>query len=203
MKTDQIIICVVALLFGMLLANMLKNIWECKVVEGNVDVVKKNAKVILKHLSDTHSEEEIENKFILLYSKYYGQKITREEIPQAILDLQKLHPELTEIHHTVAHEMINEQTDGTIIEGWFHETQLGTMIAVGIIMTVSVLAIPATGGVSLAVGTSASGVIIATDALNTPLGSFCTKAQLIQQDRFDSGDCSNPPPCWNERPDCI
>ena len=34
MKTDQIICCVVALLLGMLLANMLKNVCGCKVVEG-------------------------------------------------------------------------------------------------------------------------------------------------------------------------
>ena len=34
MKTDQIIMCVVALLLGMLLANMLKNVCGCKIVEG-------------------------------------------------------------------------------------------------------------------------------------------------------------------------
>jgi hypothetical protein len=34
MKTDQIVMCVVALLLGMLLANMLKNVCGCKVVEG-------------------------------------------------------------------------------------------------------------------------------------------------------------------------
>jgi len=34
MKTDQIIMCVVALLLGMLLANMLKNVCGCKVIEG-------------------------------------------------------------------------------------------------------------------------------------------------------------------------
>jgi hypothetical protein len=34
MKTDQIICCVVALLLGMLLSNMLKNVCGCKVVEG-------------------------------------------------------------------------------------------------------------------------------------------------------------------------
>jgi len=34
MKTDQIICCVVALILGMLLANMLKNVCGCKVVEG-------------------------------------------------------------------------------------------------------------------------------------------------------------------------
>ena len=35
MKTDQIVMCVVALLLGMLLANMLKNVCGCKVVEGH------------------------------------------------------------------------------------------------------------------------------------------------------------------------
>ena len=36
MKTDQIMCCIVALLLGMLLANMLKNVCGCKnVVEGN------------------------------------------------------------------------------------------------------------------------------------------------------------------------
>ena len=34
MKTDQIICCVVALLLGMLLANMLKSVCGCKVMEG-------------------------------------------------------------------------------------------------------------------------------------------------------------------------
>jgi len=34
MKTDQIVMCVVALLLGMLLANMLQNVCGCKVVEG-------------------------------------------------------------------------------------------------------------------------------------------------------------------------
>jgi hypothetical protein len=34
MKTDQIVMCVVALLLGMLLANMLKSVCGCKVVEG-------------------------------------------------------------------------------------------------------------------------------------------------------------------------
>jgi hypothetical protein len=34
MKTDQIVMCVVALLLGMLLANMLKNVCGCKIVEG-------------------------------------------------------------------------------------------------------------------------------------------------------------------------
>jgi hypothetical protein len=34
MKTDQIIMCVVALLLGMLLANMLTNVCGCKIVEG-------------------------------------------------------------------------------------------------------------------------------------------------------------------------
>jgi len=38
MKTDQIICCVVALILGMLLANMLKNVCGCKVVEGHVPV---------------------------------------------------------------------------------------------------------------------------------------------------------------------
>ena len=39
MKTDHILMCVVALILGMLLANMFKNVCGCKVVEGkgNVD----------------------------------------------------------------------------------------------------------------------------------------------------------------------
>ena len=36
MKTEQILMCVVALILGMLLANMLKNVCGCKVVEGNI-----------------------------------------------------------------------------------------------------------------------------------------------------------------------
>ena len=35
MKTETIVMCVVALLLGMLLANMLKNVCGCKVVEGS------------------------------------------------------------------------------------------------------------------------------------------------------------------------
>jgi len=35
MKTEQIVMCVVFLLLGMLLANMLKSVCGCKVVEGN------------------------------------------------------------------------------------------------------------------------------------------------------------------------
>ena len=34
MNTETIVYCVVALLLGMLLANMLKNVCGCKVVEG-------------------------------------------------------------------------------------------------------------------------------------------------------------------------
>ena len=34
MKTEQILMCVVALVLGMLLANMLKSVSGCKVVEG-------------------------------------------------------------------------------------------------------------------------------------------------------------------------
>ena len=34
MKTENIVMCVVALLIGMLLANMLKNVCGCKTVEG-------------------------------------------------------------------------------------------------------------------------------------------------------------------------
>ena len=34
MNTEQIIMCVVALILGMLLANMLKSVCGCKVVEG-------------------------------------------------------------------------------------------------------------------------------------------------------------------------
>lgn len=36
MKTEQILMCVVALILGMLLANMLKSVCGCKVVEGQV-----------------------------------------------------------------------------------------------------------------------------------------------------------------------
>ena len=34
MNTEQILMCVVALILGMLLANMLKSVCGCKVVEG-------------------------------------------------------------------------------------------------------------------------------------------------------------------------
>jgi len=44
MKTDQIVMCVVALLLGMLLANMLKNVCGCQVVEGSGDKCVKNLK---------------------------------------------------------------------------------------------------------------------------------------------------------------
>ena len=36
MKTETIVMCVVALLLGMLLANMLKNVCGCKTVEGQI-----------------------------------------------------------------------------------------------------------------------------------------------------------------------
>ena len=42
MKTETIVMCVVALLLGMLLANMLKNVCGCKVVEGNLTMPKVN-----------------------------------------------------------------------------------------------------------------------------------------------------------------
>ena len=35
MNTEQILMCVVALILGVLLANMLKSVCGCKVVEGN------------------------------------------------------------------------------------------------------------------------------------------------------------------------
>lgn len=40
MNTEQILMCVVALVLGMLLANMLKNVCGCKVVEGQQAGVK-------------------------------------------------------------------------------------------------------------------------------------------------------------------
>jgi len=36
MKTEQIVMCVVFLLLGMLLSNMLKSVCGCKVVEGTM-----------------------------------------------------------------------------------------------------------------------------------------------------------------------
>ena len=44
MKTETIGMCVVALLLGMLLANMLKDVCGCNVVEGNKDHKKKHHK---------------------------------------------------------------------------------------------------------------------------------------------------------------
>jgi len=38
MGTDQIMYCIVALILGMLLANMLKNVCGCKVVEGKTAI---------------------------------------------------------------------------------------------------------------------------------------------------------------------
>ena len=35
MNTEQILMCVVALILGMLLANMLKDVYGCKLVEGS------------------------------------------------------------------------------------------------------------------------------------------------------------------------
>ena len=49
MNTEQILMCVVALILGMLLANMLKSVCGCKVVEGQnftpTDCVGKNCDV--------------------------------------------------------------------------------------------------------------------------------------------------------------
>ena len=68
MGTDQIMYCIVALILGMLLANMLKNVCGCKnVVEGTIPflavtngVLKKNVLLLqtasyIGHLSTTHS----------------------------------------------------------------------------------------------------------------------------------------------------
>jgi hypothetical protein len=41
MNTEQILMCVVALILGMLLANMLKSVCGCKVVEGQEDCLNK------------------------------------------------------------------------------------------------------------------------------------------------------------------
>ena len=40
MNTEQILMCVVALILGMLLANMLKSVCGCKVVEGQNGFIK-------------------------------------------------------------------------------------------------------------------------------------------------------------------
>ena len=37
MNTEQILMCVVALILGMLLANMLKDVYGCKLVESNTN----------------------------------------------------------------------------------------------------------------------------------------------------------------------
>lgn len=52
MKTETIGMCVVALLLGMLLANMLKDVCGCNVVEGN-----KNNKCVLAAWSDLTQEQ--------------------------------------------------------------------------------------------------------------------------------------------------
>ena len=38
MNTESIVMCVVALILGMLMANMLKNVCGCKVVEGQISI---------------------------------------------------------------------------------------------------------------------------------------------------------------------
>tara|TARA_B100000575_G_C22570892_1_gene361423 strand:- start:69 stop:353 length:285 start_codon:yes stop_codon:yes gene_type:complete len=45
MKTEQILMCVVALVLGMLLANMLKSVCGCKVVEGQPACSPEDSKV--------------------------------------------------------------------------------------------------------------------------------------------------------------
>jgi hypothetical protein len=61
MKTETIVMCVVALLLGMLLANMLKNVCGCKTVEGQgdgncpyecIDKITQNTNYIAKNSAD-------------------------------------------------------------------------------------------------------------------------------------------------------
>jgi hypothetical protein len=47
MKTDHILMCVVALILGMLLANMFKNVCGCRTVEGSSDPYAKSEKYAL------------------------------------------------------------------------------------------------------------------------------------------------------------
>jgi len=53
MKTDQIIMCVVALLLGMLLANMLKNVCGCEIVEGQLGTTSVNSADMLTNAKDS------------------------------------------------------------------------------------------------------------------------------------------------------
>jgi hypothetical protein len=39
MNTEQIVMCIIALLLGMLIGNMLKNVCGCKVVEGGTALI--------------------------------------------------------------------------------------------------------------------------------------------------------------------
>ena len=61
MNTENIVMCVVALLLGMLLANMLKNVCGCKVVEGQsavqAAVEAAVGKAAVKNLQNTSSLE--------------------------------------------------------------------------------------------------------------------------------------------------
>ena len=53
MKTDQTIMCVVALLVGMLLANMLKNVCGCEIVEGQLGTNSVNSADMLTNAKDS------------------------------------------------------------------------------------------------------------------------------------------------------
>lgn len=61
MKTEQILMCIVALIIGMLLANMLKNICGCKkVVEGQASAVADLAKDHARDLAEAGGDEACE-----------------------------------------------------------------------------------------------------------------------------------------------
>lgn len=80
MKTDTIVMCVVALLLGMLLANMLKDVCGCKVVEGqspqsrHMEILEEIGSMWLEHLDSRGSDgpvtsEELNNYMIHLFKK--------------------------------------------------------------------------------------------------------------------------------------
>jgi len=79
MKTDQIIMCVVALFLGMLLANMLTNVCGCNIVEGQTGTGLTRGWKTGVGPCDHYGDDEDAKTKCLDDIKQYGQELTAAE----------------------------------------------------------------------------------------------------------------------------
>jgi len=110
MKTETIVMCVFALLLGMLMANMLKDVCGCKTVEGlekqekqeelekdlSLEDLSQEEELMEEYLSNKNLPKEELNNKLYLYILYNRGKITKEGYLDGLLDFGYINEETHE-----------------------------------------------------------------------------------------------------------